>query len=187
MHLLRTRAALRAPIHHPNRQENLPEIGQTLAYTANREGVAERCLDPAVPTRLARDLTLIGQDDRWLTAVERDRVQPVTAHKAPTCYRLRSIPGGGTLLALVRRDDIQALRRLPRGQECVASCPLVTCAQAAAGTKLSHASRTGAVSAAAGLFRRHHPAGQQDRARLVQNHGQGNAVPVLAHPWARAV
>jgi hypothetical protein len=102
-------------MHHPNRQEHLPEIGQTLAYTAHREGVAARCLDPAVPTRLAGSLTLLGQDDRRLTAVEQDLVRPATAHEAPTCYRLRSIPGGGKLLALVRRDDIQVLRRLPRG------------------------------------------------------------------------
>ena len=102
MHLLRTRAALRAPIHHPNRQENLPEIGQTLAYTANREGVAERCLDPAVPTRLARDLTLIGQDDRWLTAVERDSRPachgPQGADLLPPMLdpRGRHAPGPGT-------------------------------------------------------------------------------------------
>ena len=155
LHLLRTRAERRAPMHHPNRQEHLPEI---------------------------------GQDDRRLTAVARDLVQPATAHEAPTGYRLRSIPGDGKLLALVQRDDIQALRRLPRGPECVASCRLVTCAQASAGTRdgtagttLGQASRTWAVAAAAGLVRRHNPAGQQDRARLVQHPGQGHAVTVLAH------
>jgi hypothetical protein len=42
MPLMRQRAELLAHIQHPNSQYNLPEIGQKIAYTANRDGVAER-------------------------------------------------------------------------------------------------------------------------------------------------
>src|SRR6266571_7572930 len=51
MHLMRKRAALRAHIQHTHRQYNLPEIGKQLAYKANRDGVAARFPDPALPSR----------------------------------------------------------------------------------------------------------------------------------------
>jgi hypothetical protein len=34
---------------------------------------------------------------------------------------------------------------------------------------------------------RANPAGQKSLARIVKNHGQGNALPILAHQLARAV
>jgi hypothetical protein len=37
------------------------------------------------------------------------------------------------------------------------------------------------------LFLRHHPAGQQWLARIEKQHGQGNALTILAHTLARAV
>src|SRR6266542_4258860 len=48
IHLTRKRAELLAHIQHTNSQYHRPEIGQKLAYKANRVGVAERFLDPAV-------------------------------------------------------------------------------------------------------------------------------------------
>jgi hypothetical protein len=47
--------------------------------------------------------------------------------------------------------------------------------------------RTWAVSAAAGLFWRNNPEGQQYLARLVNTHGKGQALTVLAQKLARAV
>ena len=60
MHLMRKRAALLPHIQHANRQYNLPEIGQKIAYKANRAGVAERFSDPAVQQSIGVDLALIG-------------------------------------------------------------------------------------------------------------------------------
>jgi hypothetical protein len=76
----------------------------------------------------------------------------------------------------------------------VSYCRLVKCAQEAAGkrdgtagTKSGHASLTGALAEAAVLCLRNKPAGQKYLARLENKHGKGTALPVLAHPLARAV
>jgi transposase len=182
LHLTRTRAEWLAPIQHTNRQDNLPEIGKKLAYKANRDGVAERFPASAVQQRIDVDLTRIDAYARWLTDLELDLVRTAKAHEAPTFSRRRSIPGVGTILALVLLDEIHDMQRFPRVQAFVSSCRLVTCAKASAGTrdgtsgtKIGHASRTWACSAAAGLFVRNNPAGQTSRTRLVKNHGTGNA------------
>jgi hypothetical protein len=86
------------------------------------------------------------------------------------------------------------LSRFPRVQDVVSYGRRVTCAQASAGTrdgtsgaKIGHAYRTWAFSAAAVLCLRNHPAGQKDRARVENHHGQGQALTVVAHTLARAV
>ena len=67
MPLMRTRAELLAHIQPTNSQDNLPEMGKTLAYKGNRDGVAERFLDPAVQKSVEVDLALIDHDDRLLS------------------------------------------------------------------------------------------------------------------------
>jgi hypothetical protein len=164
---MRTRAELLAHLPHTHRQDHLPEIHQQLAYKATRAGVAERFPEPAVHKRIDVDLALSNTDDRLLTGLELDLVQTAKAPEAQTFSRLRSIPGVGQILALVLRDDIHALHRVPRVQACVAAGRLVTCAKDSAGTRdgtsgttSGQASLPGAFSEAAVLFRRHNPAGQ---------------------------
>ena len=60
--LRRQRAELLTHVQPTNRQDNVPEIGKTIAYKPNRAGVAERCAAPAVPKSLAVDLALIPSD-----------------------------------------------------------------------------------------------------------------------------
>ena len=184
---MRKRAELLAHIQHTTSQYNLPEIGKQLAYKANREGVATRFPDPTVQKSIDLDLTLIDAYARLLTDLELDRVRTAKEHDAQTCYRLRSIPGIGNILALVRRYEIHALRRFPRGQACVAYGRLVKGAKdsagnryGTAGTKIGTAYLTWAFSEAAILFRRNHPAGQKYLARLTKKHGKGKALTVLA-------
>ena len=119
MHLPRKRAELLAHIQNTHSQYNRPEIGKKLAYKAHRDGVAERFPDPAVQKSIEVDLALIGHDDYLLTALELDLVQTAKAHDAPTFDRWRSLPGVGTILALVLLYEIHAIRRFPRVQEFV--------------------------------------------------------------------
>jgi len=59
----RTRAARRAHVQPTTRQDNRPECRQQRAYQAQRDGVAARCLDPAVPQHVEVDLALIAYAD----------------------------------------------------------------------------------------------------------------------------
>ena len=60
---MRQRAALFAHVQKTNRQDNRPARGQQLAYTANRQGIAERFAEPAVQQSRAGDRTRIAPDD----------------------------------------------------------------------------------------------------------------------------
>ena len=168
MHLMRQRADLLTYIQNTTSQYNLPEIGKKIAYPAHRDGVAERFADPAVQNSLAVDLALIGPSDCPLTALARDLVKTATAHDGQTFDRLRSLPGLGTILALVLRYESHDSRRFPRVQEFVSSCRLLKCANEAAGKRygtsgkqIGQAYRKGACSEAAVLFLRNNPAGQK--------------------------
>jgi transposase len=194
MHLMRHRAGLLAHIQNTNSQYNLPPIGKQLAYKANRGGVAERFSDPAVQKSIEVDLTLISSYDRLLTERELEIVNTAKAHDAQTFYRLRSIPGVGKILALVRLYEIHDIHRFPRVQEFVSYCRLVKCARESAGkrygtagAKIGNAYLKWAFSEAAVLFLRNNPAGQKYLARLANKHGKGKALTVLAHKLARAV
>ena len=194
MHCMRTRAELLTHVPHTKSQDHRPEMGRKIADKTNRDGVAERLADPAVHKSIAVDLALIGHDDELLRDVERSILTAATPHDANTRYLRRTVPGIGAILSLVLRYALHEIQRFPRVQEFVSDGRLVTCATASAGkrdgtsgTTIGHASRTWACSAAAVRFRRANPAGQQDRGRLANTHGQGKALTVLAHTRARAV
>jgi transposase len=165
-----------------------------LADNANREGVAERFPPPAVQKRVEGALALLDSSDRLRSAVELTIVQTAKQHQAQTLYRRPSVPGIGTMLRLVLRDESQDLARFPRVQEFVSSCRLITCAKEAAGkrdgtsgAKLGHASLKWAFSEAAVVVLRNTPAGQQDLARWEKHQGKGKAFTVFAPTLARAV
>jgi transposase len=193
-HLTRKRAELLTHVQQTNWQYNLPELGQKIAYKANRHGVAARFPDPAVHKSVEVDLALIDFYDQLLRDVELTLVQTAKQHDAQTLYRLQSVPGIGKILSLVLLYEIHDITRFPRVQDFVSYCRLVKCAQesagkryGSAGTKIGNAYLKWAFSEAAVLFLRNHPAGQKYLARLEKKHGKGKALTVLAHKLARAV
>jgi transposase len=192
--LLRKRAALLAHVQHTNSQYTLPSLGKHIAYQAHRDGIAERCPEPAVQKSIAGDLALIGPYDHLLHDVAFSIVQTATQPAPQTLFRLPSVPGIGNILRLVLGYELQTIARLPRGQNVVSYCRLVKCAQASAGKRsgtsgaqLGHASLQWAFSEAAVLLLRTNPAGQKALARFEKKHGPGKALTVLAQQRARAV
>jgi transposase len=166
--LAHTRGELRAHVQNTNRQYHRPAIGKTIASKANRDGVAERGADPAVHKSIEVDRSRIDDDDHRRRDVERSILQAAQHPDAHTLSRLRTGPGLGTILRLVLWYDIHDIDRCPRGQEFAAYCRLVTCAKESAGkrsgtagTNIGQAHLTWAFSAAAVLFLRDHPEGQQ--------------------------
>lgn len=194
IHCMRKRAALRAHLQQTNSQYTLPESGKKIASKANRDGVAERFPDPAVQKSMEVDLALIGHDDQLLRDVELSIGRTAKHHDANTLYLLRTVPGLGDILSLVLLYAIHDIPRVPRVQDLVSYCRLVTGAQEAAGkrygtsgTKSGNASLQWACSEAAVLFLRTNPQGQKYLTRLEKKHGKGKALTVLAHKLARAL
>jgi hypothetical protein len=99
---LRQRAARLAHVHHTTSPYHLPEIGTKRASKAHRDGVAERCPEPAVPQSSAGDLALLGHDDQRLRDVAVSRLKAATQDDANTRSVLRPVPGIGAILRRVR-------------------------------------------------------------------------------------
>jgi transposase len=132
---MRKRAALLASVPKTNSQYNLPEIGKKIADTANRDGVAERLVDPAVQKTIELDLALITYDDRLFGNVELAIIKAAKHQDAHTLYLLQTVPGIGKMLSLVLLYEIQAMDRFPTVQDVVSPCRLVKCAKESAGTR----------------------------------------------------
>jgi hypothetical protein len=88
-------------MHNTNSQYNLPEIGQKVAYKANREGVEEHCPDPSVRKTIEVDLALLDHYDQSLREMELYSTRRAKVHDGQTYARLHSVPGIGQILALV--------------------------------------------------------------------------------------
>jgi len=194
MQLMRKRAELLTHIHNTNSQYNLPEIGQKIAYKANRVGVAERFADPAVHKSIEVDLALIGHDDSLLRDMEWSVLATAKEHHTNTLYLLRTVPGIGEILSLVLLYEIHDIHCFPRVQDFVSYCRVVKCAKESAGkrygtggSKIGNAYLKWAFSEAAVLFLRDNPLGQKYLTRLEKKHGKGKALTILAHHWTRAV
>jgi transposase len=192
--LTRKRAELLTHVQHTNGQYHSPDIGNKIAYKANRVGVAERFPAPAVQKSLEVDLALIDDYDQLRRDLALAIVTTAKPHDANTLSLLQTVPGIGKILSLVLLYERHDITRFPRVQAFGSSCRLVKCAKESAGkrsgtsgTKIGNASRKGAFSEAAVLFLRNNPAGQKSLARLERKHGKGKALTVLAHRLARAV
>src|SRR4029434_7006161 len=135
MHLARKRGELLAHVQNTNSQYNLPALGQKIAYKANRDGVAERFVDPAVQKSIEIDLALIGYYDELLRDLELTIVKAARPHDANTLYLLRTVPGIGKILSLVLLYEIHAIERFPRVQDFVSYGRLVKCARESAGKR----------------------------------------------------
>ena len=188
-----TRGARLAPVQNTNSQSPLPALGTNIADKANRDGVAALCADPAVHNSLEVDLARVSSEDARLRDVALPIVQTATQHDATPLSLLHTVPGIGKSLRLVLLYDIPHLDRFPRGQECASSCRLVTCTQAANGTRsgtsgatMGHAHLTWAFSEAAVFCLRDHPAGQQCLTSVEKHHDTGQALTLFAHQGARA-
>ena len=186
MYLMHKRAELLPHIQNTNSQYNLPEIGKKIAYKANRDGVAERFPEPAMPKSIAGDLTLLNHYDHLLRNMELSILNTAKHPHTHTLDLLRTVPGIGAILSRVLLYEIHDIARFPRVQVFVSYCRLVKCAKESAGkrygisgTKIGNAHLKWAFSAAA--------AGQRYLTRLEKKRGKGKALTVLAHKLARAV
>ena len=191
---MRQRAERLTPVQHTHSPSNLPEIGQKIAYRANRSGVAERFPDPGVQTSMETDLAFLDFSDTRLSQLELFLTRPAQGPEAHSFSWLRTVPGIGQILALTLLDEIHASARFQRVQEFVSYGRLVQWARQSAGKnygpsgqQIGNVPLKWAFAEAAVLFLRPNPQGQQRLARLEHKHGQAKALTLLAHQLARAV
>jgi hypothetical protein len=192
--VMRQRAALLAHLHNPTSPYTLPAIGKKIADKAHRDGVAERCPEPAVPPSLAVDLALMGHDDQRRRDVELSLLQTAKPQQAQTLSLRRTVPGSGATLSCGLLDAIHALTRCPRVHDGLSSGRRVPCTQASAGkrdgtsgTQSGNAHLPWAFSEAAGLVLRATPAGHKSLPTLENTHGAGPALTLWGQTRGRPV
>lgn len=125
MHLTRKRAELLAHIQNTNYQYNLPDIGNKVAYKANRQGVADKFPDESVRKSIELDLKLLDHYDQILPRLKHELSLIAKTHDADSYFRIRSIPGIGRILGLVilyeihdiNSSPIAVLSNLPKNQQ----------------------------------------------------------------------
>jgi len=193
-HLMRKRSELLAHIQNTNSQYNLPEFGKKLAYKANRDGVTDHFPDPSVQKSIEVNLQLLDLYDRLLTELELYIVKQAKGHDVRSFYLLRSIPGMGKILSLIVLYEVHDINRFARVQDFVSYCRLVKCPRESGGkkssaknSKIGNAHLKWAFSEAACLFLRGNEQAQLYHNRLVNKHGKGKALSILAHKIGRAV
>jgi transposase len=165
-----------------------------LAQPQKRRGLIERFEHACVQQTIAGDLALVAFYAPRLAELERSIEQTAHRHDPVALARLRTSPGVGTILALVRLDELEAIARCPRVQAFGSSCRLVTRARASHGTRHGPSGQTSgnahlpwAFPDAAVLVLKHHEPAHQSLARLATQHGTGKARALLARQRARAV
>lgn len=194
LYLVRKRGQLLAQIQNTHQQCNLPEPIRKIIYKSNREGIADKFLDPSVRKSVQVDFQLVEHYDRLIRDLELYLVRSAQEHDGDTFHRLRSLPGIGKILALTILYEIHDIRRFPRLQDFVSYARLIKCVKESSGklrgtggSKIGNVYLKWAFSEAAVLFLRHNPRGQALLKKLQRKHGKSKALSILAHKLGRAV
>jgi transposase len=193
LYLVRKRGQLLAHIQNTHHQCNLPEPTRKILYKTNREGIAEKFVDPSVRKSVEVDFELVAHYDQLIRDLELFLVRAAKQHDPQVFHRLRSLPGVGKILALTLLYEIHDIHRFPRVQDFASYARLVKCAKQSAGKNLGTGGRKignvhlkWAFSEAAVLFLRNNPRGQAFLAKLRRKHGKAKALSILAHKLGRA-
>jgi transposase len=192
--LVRQRAELLTHVQNTNIQYNLPPIGKKICYKANREGVAERFADPSTCKSVETDLELITFYEGVISKLELGVKTSAKEHDPQALTLLLSVYGIGPILSLVILYEIHDINRFPRVQNLLSYARLVKCKKESAGKtkgggggKIGNAHLKWAFSEVAVQFLCGNKEAKKFIQRLIQKHGKGKALSVLASKLARAV
>jgi transposase len=193
-HLMRKRAELFAHIQNTASQYNFQEPLGRIAKPKNRKDLIDKFDIPCVQMSIKANLEMIETYDKVLATLERDIVKSANIHDPVSYALLQSIPGVGRIIALNFLYEIENIERFPRVQDFVSYCRLVKCAKesngkkmGASGKKIGNAHLRWAFSEAAQLFLKGNEPAQKYHQRIVNKHGKGKALSILAHKLGRAV
>jgi len=133
-------------------------------------------------------------DDSIIRKMEWHMLRSANTHDAMALQVLRTIPGVGEILSLVRLYEIQDISRFPTPQTFASSARVIRPVKASAGNrtgtangKIGHAYVKWAVSEAVVLCLRETREAQPYIRRVERKYGQDKAKGMLAHRLGRTV
>ena len=194
MHFVRDRADLLTHIQQTNYQYNLPNIGKSLKYKGNREGVAERFDDESARKTVETDLELIAYYDTMIRKLEWHLVRSAKEHDPQALHILQTIPGIGKILSLVILYEIQDIERFPKVQDFTSYARLIRPKKTSAGKnygsgngRIGNSYLKWAFSEAVVLFLRETREVQPYIRRMERKYGKDKAKGIVAHRLGRTV
>ena len=193
-HFMRKRAELFAHIQNTASQYNLEEPLGRIAVPKNRAGLVDRFDTACVQMSIAANLDLIEAYDQVIAVLEKDIVHSARDHDPGAYALLKTIPGVGRIIALNLLYEIENIDRFPRVQDFASYGRLVRCAKESngkiygtAGRKIGNAHLRWAFGEAAQLFLKGNEPARRYHRKVVNRHGKGKALSILAHKLGRVV
>ena len=194
MYLVHVRAEVQGHIQLTNYQYNLPSFEKKLERKSNRIDLPERFGEATVRKNVETDLALMDHFEAQIKQLENYIVRHAKDHDPRTYYRLQTVPGIGTVLALVILYEVQDIERFPSVQHFCSYARLVKCPKDSAGKrygysggKIGNANLKWAFSEATSLFMRESDRAKAYVEKMTKKHGKGKAMSILAHKLGRAV
>jgi transposase len=192
--LVRRRSEVLAHVKLTNYQYNLPAFEKHIGKKGNRVDLAERFKDPAVRKNVEVDLAVADHSHLLINQLEAYIIRHVKQFDPRTYYRLQSVPGIGSVLALVILYEVGDINRFPTVQSFCSYARLVKCPKESAGKlygygggKIGNAHLKWAFSEAMCLFMRESDRAKAFVAKHEKKHGKGKAMSILTHKLGRAV
>jgi transposase len=192
-HFVRKRGELTAHIQMTLQQYNLPAV-KRMDRNSNLPTIEINFSDPSIQKNIDTDLALIEHYNKAIPELEWYILKTARHHDSKTCQLLQTIPGVGDVLSLIIFYEIHDINRFPRVQDFLSYSRLVKCAKESAGkrsgtggSKIGNVHLKWAFSEAAILFIR----GDNERRNLynkiINKHGKGKALSIIAAKLGRAV
>ena len=188
------RAEIQGHIKLVNYQYNLPSIQTKLARHTNRDDIADRFSDSSVRKNVEVDIHLMDCMEEEIKSLENFIIRHAKGYDPRTYYRLQTVPGIGTILALVILYEVEDIARFPTVQQFCSYARLVKCPKESAGkrygfsgSRIGNAHLKWAFAEATILFMRESERAKRYVARMARKHGKGKAISILSHKLGRAV
>ena len=192
--IVRRRSATITHVQMVNHQQNLPAFEKSIAYKANRTGLAERFAAGSLRRMIKLDGELIDFYDEQIKRLDLYLEQHAKLDDPDTFFRLQSIPGVGRILAMTLLYEIHDIRRFPRVGDFLSYSRLVKGANEsggkqykAFGRKIGNPHLKWAFSEAISLLKRECPHAKDFTAAIEKKHNKARANTLLAIKLGRCV
>ena len=194
MYIARRCGELVAHIQNTNTQYNLPAFGKKLSRKYNHDGVAERFEDPQVKKSVEVDLAIVESLNPILKSLEWHIEKTARQHDYHTLYLLRSIPGVGSILALVILYEVHDIKRFARVQDFCSYARLIKPVKESDGKWAGHSNKKignhhlkWAIKEAAALMLRSSSQAKDLVAKYTRKYNKGKALGIFTHKLGRAI
>lgn len=192
--IVRRRSATMTHVQMVNHQQNLPAFGKSIAYKANRVGIADRYREGSLQTMVQLDVDLIDFYDAQIKKLDLYLEQNAKLDDPDTFFRLQSIPGIGRILAMTLLYEIHDIRRFPAVGNFLSYSRLVKGTNQSAGknykptgSKIGNPHLKWAFSEAITLLKRECPQAKAFADKIEKKHNKARANTLLAIKLGRAI